>query len=77
MEVSYDIVSPFNGRIAEIFYVIGDRVQEGEVIFSLMVDDVPMQILSPVSGLIGRMEVNIGEHVIAGMIMGTVIEKTT
>lgn len=75
LEVNYDIVCPFHGTVDEIFFFVGDDIEEGEVIFSLKVDGIPMQILSPVSGSIERMEVSLGENVISGMILGTVIEK--
>lgn len=52
----------------------GERVEEGDVIFTLLADGVTHNILSPVTGLTDTIEVDEGDRVIAGMILAGIIQ---
>ncbi|MED4587061.1 hypothetical protein [Brevibacillus choshinensis] len=69
MALKYDVISPFAGTIERIRFQAGDRVEEGEVIFTLVGGGKTVDILSPVTGHADGVEVEQGEVVIAGMIL--------
>ncbi|RNB85380.1 biotin/lipoyl-binding protein [Brevibacillus nitrificans] len=69
MGLKYDVISPFAGTIKRIRFQAGDRVEEGEVIFTLVGPGKTVDILSPVTGHAVGVEVEQGEVVIAGMIL--------
>lgn len=73
---SYDVVSPFAGAIERVFVKPGDNVAQGDPMFSLYVDGVTHDILSPVTGYTGNLEVSQGDIVISGMILACIIEMT-
>lgn len=70
--LKYDIVSPFAGKIERIRFRPGDRVEEGEVIFTLTGSGKSVDILSPVTGCADSVDVEQGELVIAGMILAVI-----
>lgn len=72
MGLKYDVVSPFAGMIERIRFQAGDRVEEGEVIFTLAGSGQTVDILSPVTGYADAVEVEQGEMVIAGMILAAI-----
>jgi biotin carboxyl carrier protein len=69
-----DIISPFNSTIDRIQHKLGDEINEGDVIFSIVVNGVKMDILSPACGKIQTIEVGPKEGVISGIILGTIEE---
>lgn len=72
LALKYDVISPFAGTIACIRFQAGERVEEGEVIFTLDGDGKSVDILSPVTGYAEGVEVEQGEVVIAGMILAAI-----
>lgn len=70
--VTYDVISPFAGTVERIRFRKGDKVEEGEVFFSLVQDGLSFDILSPVTGYADSLEVERGDRVIAGMILATI-----
>lgn len=70
--LKYDVISPFAGTIERIRFQAGDRLEEGEVIFTLAGSNKTVDILSPVSGYAAGVEVEQGEVVIAGMILAAI-----
>ncbi|QRG66483.1 biotin/lipoyl-binding protein [Brevibacillus choshinensis] len=72
MGLKYDVISPFAGTIERIRFQAGDRVEEGEVIFTLVGSGRTVDILSPVTGYANGVEVEQGEKVIAGMILAAI-----
>lgn len=67
--LKYDVISPFAGTIERIRFQAGDKVEEGEVIFTLVGSGRTVDILAPVTGHAVGVEVEQGEVVIAGMIL--------
>lgn len=73
MGLRYDVISPFVGTIERILFHTGDRVQEGEILFTLVDGRKSIDIFSPVTGYVDAVEVDKGDHVIAGMILASII----
>jgi multidrug efflux pump subunit AcrA (membrane-fusion protein) len=73
--LKFDVVSPFAGTVRQIRFQAGDRVEEGDVIFSLAGNGVTYDILSPVTGYTDSIEVDQGDFVIPGMILAAVVQK--
>lgn len=73
LALKYDIISPFAGTIERICFQSGDRVEEGEVILTLVGVGKTVDILAPVTGHADGVEVGQGEVVIAGMILLAII----
>ncbi len=74
--VKFDVVSPFAGTVGKILFRAGDKVEEGDVIVSLIRNGVTHDILSPVTGYTDTVEVEGGDLVISGMILATVIQAS-
>ncbi|KQL45805.1 hypothetical protein AN963_12230 [Brevibacillus choshinensis] len=73
MALKYDVIAPFAGTIERIRFHAGDRVEEGEVIFTLVGVGKSVDILSPVTGHADGLEVEQSEVVIAGMILMSIM----
>ncbi|MGG4494936.1 biotin/lipoyl-containing protein [Brevibacillus reuszeri] len=73
MGLKYDVISPFAGAIERILFRTGERVHEGEVIFTLVDGQKSIDILAPVSGIIDAVEVERGDLVIASMILASIM----
>ncbi|WP_035287479.1 biotin/lipoyl-containing protein [Brevibacillus massiliensis] len=72
--IHFDVIAPFDGTVARILFEQGDKVEQGEAMFSLHVKGVTHEILSPVTGYAHSLEVAPGDTVISGMILGRVAE---
>ncbi|MGG1663289.1 biotin/lipoyl-containing protein [Brevibacillus sp. NRS-1366] len=73
MGLKYDVISPFVGTIERILFRSGDRVQEGESLFTLVDGRKSIDIFSPVTGYVDAVEVEKGDHVIEGMILASIV----
>jgi len=71
--LKYDVISPFAGKIERVLFRPGDRVQEGEIIFTLVDGQKSIDIFSPVTGFMDAVEVERGDLVIASMILTSII----
>lgn len=75
MGLIFDVVTPFAGTIDRILFQLGERVEEGEVLFSLTSNGVKHDILSPVTGYTHTIEVDEGDFAISGMILAAIIQS--
>lgn len=72
MGYNTEVISPFNGIIKNIYYSPGNDIDAGEVLISIFVNDVSMDILSPIDGKVELIDVVIGEKVISGMVIAII-----
>ncbi len=72
--LKFDVVTPFAGKIDKVLFRLGERVEEGDTLFSVNVNGVTYDILSPVTGFTDTVEVDQGDFVISGMILAAIIQ---
>ena len=77
MGIMFEIITPFAGTVSRIMFHLGDKVEEGDVLFSLVNNGVNYDILSPISGYFDRIEVDKGDQVLSGMILGCIKESNS
>jgi pyruvate/2-oxoglutarate dehydrogenase complex dihydrolipoamide acyltransferase (E2) component len=70
----FDVVTPFAGIIDKILFQLGNRVEEGDAIFTLKSNGVTHNILAPITGYPDTVEVDQGDVVIPGMILTSIVE---
>lgn len=72
MDLKFDVVTPFAGKIDRILVQLGERATVGEAIFTISAAGRNYDIFSPVNGYTCSIEVEEGDQVIQGMILATV-----
>lgn len=70
----FDVIAPFAGQVDRIFFQQGEMVKEGDLIFTLRVQGIAHDILSPITGYTENMEVGPGDFVLSGMILVSITE---
>ncbi|MGD8189897.1 biotin/lipoyl-binding protein [Brevibacillus ginsengisoli] len=72
--LKFDVITPFAGTVEQIFFRQGERVEEGDKLFTIKGKDNVYDIQSPITGFTDQIEVSHGDQVICGTILAQIKE---
>lgn len=73
IQVKHELMSAYEGTIQNIFIQPGEVIAKDTMILSLYVGEEIVTLTSQIGGQIVSVDVAVGDHVIPGMILGTIM----